>query len=71
MTDYKEIADMMMSMPAERKSMKKEDLDKLMKLRNLRFIKDIDTINESKREVWGNSNFEIIVLHSKNNYQIL
>lgn len=71
MTDYKEIADMMMSMPAERKLMKKEDFDKLMKLRNLRFIKDIDTINESKREVWGNSNFEIIVLHSKNNYQIL
>lgn len=71
MTDYKEIADMMMSMPAERKSMKKEDFDKLMKLRNLRFIKDIDTINGSKREVWGNSNFEIIVIHSKNNYQIL
>lgn len=71
MANYKEIADMMMSMPAERKSMKKEDFDKLMKLRNLRFIKDIDTINESKREVWGNSNFEIIVLHSKNNYQIL
>lgn len=71
MTDYKEIADMMMSMPAERKSMKKEDFDKLMKLRNLRFIKDIDIINGSKREVWGNSNFEIIVLHSKNNYQIL
>ena len=71
MVNYKKIADMMMSMPAERKSMKKEDFEKLMKHRNLKFIQDIDTINESKREVWGNSNFQIIVIHSNNNYQIL
>ena len=51
--------------------MKKEDFEKLMKHRNLKFIQDIDTINESKREVWGNSNFQIIVIHSNNNYQIL
>lgn len=69
MTNYKEIADRMM--PAERKLMKKEDFDKLMKLRNLKFIQDIDTVDGVKREVWGNSNFEIIVLHSEQNYQIL
>lgn len=69
MTNYKEIADRMM--PAERKLMKKEDFDKLMKLRNLKFIKEIDTVDGVKREVWGNSNFEIIVLHSEQNYQIL
>lgn len=69
MTNYKEIADRMM--PAERKLMKKEDFDKLMKLRNLKFIQDIDTIAGVKREVWGNSNFEIIVLHSEQTYQIL
>lgn len=71
MTNYKEIADMMMSMPADRKSMKKEDFDKLVKLRNLKFIQDIDTVNGAKREVWGNANFQIIVLHSNTNYQIL
>ena len=71
MVNYKKIADMMMSMPADRKTMKKEDFEKLMKLRNLKFIQDIDIINESKREVWGNSNFQIIVIHSNNNYQIL
>ena len=69
MTNYKEIADRMT--PAERKLMKKEDFDKLMKLRNLKFIQDIDTVDGVKREVWGNSNFEIIVLHSEQNYQIL
>lgn len=69
MTNYKEIADRMM--PAERKLMKKEDFDKLMKLRNLKFIQNIDTVDGVKREVWGNSNFEIIVLHSEQNYQIL
>ena len=71
MANYKKIADMMMSMPADHKTMKKEDFEKLMKLRNLKFIQDIDTINESKREVWGNSNFQIIVIHSNNNYQIV
>ena len=71
MVNYKKIADMMMSMPADRKTMKKENFEKLMKLRNLKFIQDIDIINESKREVWGNSNFQIIVIHSNNNYQIL
>ena len=71
MVNYKKIADMMMSIPADRKTMKKEDFEKLMKLRNLKFIQDIDIINESKREVWGNSNFQIIVIHSNNNYQIL
>lgn len=69
MTNYKEIADRMMS--AKHKSMKKEDFDKLMKLRNLKFIQEIDTVNGTKREVWGNSNFEIIVLHSEQTYQIL
>lgn len=71
MVNYKKIADMMMSIPADRKTMKKEDFEKLMKFRNLKFIQDIDTINEFKREVWGNSNFQIIVIHSNNNYQIL
>ena len=71
MANYKQIADMMMSMPAERKSMNKEDFEKLMKHRNLKFIQNIDTINGLKREVWGNSNFQIIVIHSNNNYQIL
>ena len=52
MVNYKKIADMIMSMPADRKIMKKEDFEKLMKLRNLKFIQDIDTMNESKREVW-------------------
>lgn len=61
----------MMSIPADRKIMKKEDFEKRMKLRNLKFIQDIDTINKSKREVWGNSTFQIIVIHSNNNYQIL
>lgn len=69
MTNYKEIADRMMS--AKCKSMKKEDFDKLIKLRNLKFIQEIDTVDGVKREVWGNSNFEIIVLHSEQTYQIL
>ena len=71
MANYKQIADMMMSIPADRKAMNKEDFEKLMKLRNLKFIQEIDTVNGIKREVWGNSNFEIIVLHSEQNYQIL
>ena len=71
MANYKQIADMMMSMPAERKAMNKEDFEKLMKHRNLKFIQNIDTVNGFKREVWGNSNFQIIVIHSNSNYKIL
>ena len=71
MANYKKIADMMMSMPAERKSMKKEDSEKLMQHRHPKFLHDIDTTHESNRAVCSNSNFQIIVIHSNNNYQIL
>lgn len=71
MTDYKKIADMMMSMPADRKTMNKKDFEALLKRRNLEFVQDIDTVDGAKREVYGNSHFQIIVLHKNDTFQVL
>lgn len=72
MTDYKKIADLMQAQPVDRGTLTKDEFDKLMKSRKLSFIQEIDKVrNQQVREVWGNKNFQVIVVHTNNKYQIL
>lgn len=71
MTDYKKIADLMQAQPVDRGTLTKDEFDKLMKSRKLSFIQEIDTVNQWTREVWGNKNFQVIVVHTNNKYQVL
>lgn len=73
MTDYKKIADIMQAQPVDRRTLSKDEFKDMMKNRNLKFIQDIDQTDDKKREVWGNKNFHVIVVHNikSHNYQIL
>lgn len=71
MTDYKKIADLMQAQPVDRGTLTKEEFTKRMKERKLNFIQEIDVVNQWTREVWGNKNFQVIVIHTNNKYQIL
>ena len=71
MTDYKTIADIMQKNPADHKVLNEEDFDKIVKHRGLSFVQVIDEIPEGTREVWGNKNFQIIVVHKDNTFTIL
>lgn len=71
MTDYKKIADIMQAQPVNRGTLTKEEFTKRMKERKLNFIQEIDVVNQWTREVWGNKNFQVIVIHTNNKYQIL
>ncbi len=67
--NYKAIADLMLAMPADRKTLTKNDFNDLMQTRNLEFIQGIEGLIDG--EVWGNATFCIIVIHSHNTYTIL
>lgn len=72
MIDYKKIADILQANSTENQELTKEAFENLTKERNLKFIQEIDKPTpSSSREIWGNSNFWIIVLHTNKNYQIL
>lgn len=71
MTDYKKIADMMQTYPTDPKEYTSEEFNALMEERKLKFVQKIDTVEGVDREVWGNRNFQIIVLHKYDNYKIL
>lgn len=71
MTNYKEIADIMQAQPADTKWLNKEEFNDLMEKRRLKFVQKIDEQPNVIREVWGNNNFQIIVLHTENKFQIL
>jgi hypothetical protein len=67
--NYKAIADLMLAMPTNQETLTKNDFNDLMQVRNLEFIQGIEGLIDG--EVWGNSTFCIIVIHSHNTYKIL
>lgn len=73
MTNYKQIADIMQAQPADTKWLNKEEFKNLMEKRKLKFVLKIDEQPNVIREVWGNNNFQIIVLRSKRSeeFQVL
>lgn len=71
MVNYQEIANIMQAQKADNVLHTKKEFETIMKGRKLTFKQNIDTVNGVKREVWGNRNFEVIVLNMGTKYQIL
>lgn len=67
--NYKAIADLMLAMSTDQETLTKNDFNDLMQSRNFEFIQGVEGLIDG--EVWGNSTFCIIVIHSHNTYKIL
>lgn len=76
MTNYKEIADIVMQNTVKVPTLNAKGFADIMKQRKFKFVESIDEITltdgtKGFREVWGNSNFQVIVLRTaNNNYKI-